>query len=354
MRTRPIIVPPGPTSLARQNEQEPDMAVAVKSSPETQQTAPAEPRLLLASFVGAVYVLASFAVVLYGVPKLWAAGVTPWLEPALGSFVDVALRLLVQAAAAVLLVLFGNTLAGPNPPLGLRGGIFMTISGLITLFFFCRAAAMIAERNFESPAVAQGVAAAFAALFVFVAWRIFRSGWHRRTILALERQGWLSATPYKRNQGVRVRRLTMLGVLLLLGSGIFSMMNSTWLATLPDDWTVALPFTAARLPILPDVRYTLPLVFIAGVLWFAYRLVNVPTFADFLVATEAEMNKVSWSTRKQLIRDTIVVLITVAILTVFLLIVDLFWGWILSRDVVGVLPSGDGQKLEKKVEKIDW
>ena len=52
------------------------MAVAVKSSPETQQTAPAEPRLLLASFVGAVYVLASFAVVLYGVPKLWAAGVT--------------------------------------------------------------------------------------------------------------------------------------------------------------------------------------------------------------------------------------------------------------------------------------
>ena len=32
---------------------------------------------------------------------------------------------------------------------------------------------------------------------------------------------------------------------------------------------------------------------------------------DFLIATEAEMNKVSWTTRKRLVKDTIVVLVTV-------------------------------------------
>ena len=29
-------------------------------------------------------------------------------------------------------------------------------------------------------------------------------------------------------------------------------------------------------------------------LWIGYRVVNLPSFADFLIAVEAEMNKVSW------------------------------------------------------------
>ena len=33
------------------------------------------------------------------------------------------------------------------------------------------------------------------------------------------------------------------------------------------------------------------------------------------------------------------VLLTTLIMTVFLLVVDLFWGWLLSRSTVGVLPS---------------
>ena len=41
----------------------------------------------------------------------------------------------------------------------------------------------------------------------------------------------------------------------------------------------------------------------------SYRLVNLPAFADFLIAVEAEMNKVSWPTRTELFRASIVVLI---------------------------------------------
>ena len=42
--------------------------------------------------------------------------------------------------------------------------------------------------------------------------------------------------------------------------------------------------------------------------WICYRLVNFPGFADFLIAVEAEMNKVSWPTRTELFRASMVVL----------------------------------------------
>jgi preprotein translocase SecE subunit len=83
--------------------------------------------------------------------------------------------------------------------------------------------------------------------------------------------------------------------------------------------------------------------------------VNVPTFAEFLIATEAEMNKVSWSTRRRLAQDTVVVLLTTLIMTLFLLVVDLFWGWLLSRSTVGVLPSrSTGQHKGQEVREQKW
>ena len=42
--------------------------------------------------------------------------------------------------------------------------------------------------------------------------------------------------------------------------------------------------------------------------WLIFRLVQYPPFADFLIATEAEMNKVSWTSRDDLNRATTVVL----------------------------------------------
>jgi preprotein translocase SecE subunit len=83
------------------------------------------------------------------------------------------------------------------------------------------------------------------------------------------------------------------------------------------------------LTLLPALQYTLPVVLAALSLWFAWRVVNVPAFADFLIATEAEMNKVSWSSRRQLVQDTIVVLVTVILMTIFLFVADITWSWIL-------------------------
>ena len=76
----------------------------------------------------------------------------------------------------------------------------------------------------------------------------------------------------------------------------------------------------------------------------------MPTFAEFLIATEAEMNKVSWSTRKQLTQDTIVVLVTTFLMTAFLFLVDVFWGWLLSQSWIGVLP-GKSETNKAKTEQ---
>src|SRR5262245_22217139 len=54
------------------------------------------------------------------------------------------------------------------------------------------------------------------------------------------------------------------------------------------------------------VTYTVPTVLLVLGLWVGYRLVNLPSFADFLIAVEAEMNKVSWPSQTELIRASMV------------------------------------------------
>jgi preprotein translocase SecE subunit len=67
------------------------------------------------------------------------------------------------------------------------------------------------------------------------------------------------------------------------------------------------------------------------------------------------MNKVSWSTRRQLTQDTIVVLITTILMALFLLVVDVFWGWLLSRQTIGVLPGkATNQGKGDKIQEAKW
>jgi preprotein translocase SecE subunit len=130
----------------------------------------------------------------------------------------------------------------------------------------------------------------------------------------------------------------------------------------PDDKPKsAVPFAATgpvtndRLTLLPALQYTLPLLLIALALWGAWRVVNYPPFADFLIATEAELNKVSWTTRPRLIQDTIVVLVTTFLLAVFLFLMDQTWRVVLSWKPIGVLQISEDQgEKNKNVEQKPW
>ena len=82
---------------------------------------------------------------------------------------------------------------------------------------------------------------------------------------------------------------------------------------------------------------------------------SFPPFADFLIATEAELNKVSWVTRRRLVQDTIVVLVTMALMTVFLFVVDAIWYG--SLKFIGVIRTPEAgvstARLDNQIQELE-
>jgi len=343
------------------------MAVAVQSSSETKK--PAQPMgLIAASVVGAVYILAAAAIVLRAIPWLWDNGVSQAIGGTTNSFVSAAVQLIVQVAAAVGLIWFGGKLASGPKHLGWKGGVLLMIGVGLVGFLVVKAFLDRAQREFTFGSI---LLMLIFALVIFLLVQLFRTGRFTQWAVAIDQGGWLDTHTHKKTQGLRVRRLTILGILLIAGSGIWTLMNHNYLPAnadikMPDgttrsnrvgDWVIggtsqypdpknaspeenrARPRVDGGITLLPDLQFTIPLILIAATLWVAWRVVNYPVFADFLIATEAEINKVSWTTRKALVRDTIVVLTCLVLLTVFLFVVDMFWNTLLSREWVGVLPS---------------
>ena len=70
------------------------------------------------------------------------------------------------------------------------------------------------------------------------------------------------------------------------------------------------------------LQYVLPGALLVAGTWAAYRLVNYPRFADFLIAVEAEMKKVSWPNRNEEQRSTIVVAVVTFVLAILLFAFD--------------------------------
>jgi len=90
----------------------------------------------------------------------------------------------------------------------------------------------------------------------------------------------------------------------------------------------------------PKTRFGIPAAVGAVLGWIIFRLVQYPPFVEFLIATEAEMNKVSWTSREDLYRATTVVLTTVFLMAVFLFGVDWIWSNLLQ--IIGALKFGGG------------
>jgi len=56
-----------------------------------------------------------------------------------------------------------------------------------------------------------------------------------------------------------------------------------------------------------------------------FWLVNRPKSADFLISTEGEMKKVSWSSKKEIIGSTKVVIVTTLLMAGLLFAVDILF-----------------------------
>lgn len=314
------------------------MAVATKNAAE-EASQNLLGRLPAQALVGAVYTLASLVLVFYGLTNTWWH-VLFTNEAYYTDFGVLALLLVAMVGCAVGLTVLGYRLIGPNPPHGLKAGIGLGTLGLILILFLTWCVGMLLENSFKlprMPGIVVTLAAGAALGYGLV--KLFLRPSFTGVMEAVEDQGWFSLKGYKKSQGQRVRRGTILGILAIAGSGIYTLLAHRTLASGSDHWMMDMPFSGDQEFILVgNVQFSIPLLLALGAIWLAYRIVNWPTFADFLIATEAEMNKVSWSSKKKLIQDTIVVLVTMVILTFFLFVVDVAWGWILSREPIpGVL-----------------
>jgi preprotein translocase subunit SecE len=115
----------------------------------------------------------------------------------------------------------------------------------------------------------------------------------------------LRADLYKPMQGRYARAYNALGLALIVLAGIWRMESTV------DS--------------SPISRIGVPVLVAAALGWLIFRIVQFPPFAEFLIATEAEMNKVSWTSKDDLIRFTTVVLATVVLMAVYLFLVDTLW-----------------------------
>ncbi len=136
--------------------------------------------------------------------------------------------------------------------------------------------------------------------------------------------GGAAASPfhvYKPGQGAAVRWGTAVGLAaVIIGFGAFLREELT---RVQNQW----------------IEYLVPAAVIVLLGYLAFYLVGqYRPFVDFLIATEAEMKKVNWSSRREVIGATKVVIITVLALGSLLFVVNVVFMFLFES--IGVLRSG--------------
>ncbi len=129
---------------------------------------------------------------------------------------------------------------------------------------------------------------------------------------------------YKRGQGKYTRLCSAFGVAIIAGLGCFQLYNKLQAAELGLSRKMTL-WVASMVPAGLFVALGL-LIF-----W----LVNKQSVADFMIAAEGEMKKVSWSSRKEIAISTFVVIVVVILMAVLLGVVDLGFN-LFFAEVIGI------------------
>ncbi|MFO0814337.1 MAG: preprotein translocase subunit SecE [Gemmatales bacterium] len=316
------------------------MALAVADAPQTssapRKTEPAS--LSYQGLVGTIYVILAYLAVAHLVPWAYSQLVTKT-----GLLAGFGLFVAIGAAAAFAIYLWNKLF----PPLyGLRAAVAVGVGNIILGFIVVFLAGYFLDwlfGRFLGDArlyVGLGIMAALAGWWInkFIL-QAFHAASFPKRMQKFEDGGWFTAEPYKKLQALRIRRITMVTIIGAVGAGVYYYIwrtSSISTGSAPYVWDI--PFVSSHSLILfrsPSI--TIPLLLLGVAIWFAYRLVNHPPMAEFLINTEAEMAKVTWTSRKRLIRDTGVVLLCVLFFAVFLYLLDIIW--VLVLGAIGVLQN---------------
>jgi len=122
---------------------------------------------------------------------------------------------------------------------------------------------------------------------------------------------------YKRGQGKYTRLCSAFAIAIIAGLGCLQLYNK---------------LQAGDLGLWIETMVPVGLFIILAVLIF--WLVNKPSLADFLIAAEGEMKKVSWSSRQEITVSTFIVIVVVISMAVLLGATDIafrtFFTWLLG------------------------
>ena len=120
---------------------------------------------------------------------------------------------------------------------------------------------------------------------------------------------------YKRGQGKYTRLCSAFAIAIIAGLGCFQLYNE---------------MKASDFGLWIETFIPVGLFAVSAILIF--WLVNNHRVADFMIAAESEMKKVSWSSRQQITDNTKVVIVVVIVMAILLGITDLvftvFFKWL--------------------------
>ena len=137
---------------------------------------------------------------------------------------------------------------------------------------------------------------------------------------------------YKPKQGVRAR------LVALAFAAVVGYFGGRWLR-------------AELIEASPAVSWGVPIGFAVAVMLAALWLMNWPRLVDLLVETETELNKVSWSSRRDLWRSTWVVIFSIVFMSTFMFVVVKILEPVFFRIGVLVRPS---RETAIRSESADW
>jgi preprotein translocase subunit SecE len=137
-------------------------------------------------------------------------------------------------------------------------------------------------------------------------------------------------TIYKRGQGYWTRMGTAIGAALIAFMFAEFVYGRLKVAVSVYHW-----------PLNTWSMIGIALAVFAGIMLFAWRMMNKPSNADFLIATDSEMKKVNWTTKKELIGSTKVVIFFMLLIAALLFSLDVLFGYLFH--IIKVLEFGPFQ-----------
>jgi len=136
-------------------------------------------------------------------------------------------------------------------------------------------------------------------------------------------------TIYKPGQGYWTRLGTAIGSTLIILLTVHFLWTNLppWIEQMISLRGATVEQAAATRATARNVTLGICVGTVVGLGTLAWWLMNRPSNADFLIATDSEMKKVNWTSRKDLIGSTKVVIAFMFLIAFFLFAVDVIFGY---------------------------